>query len=510
MSSNHRICALHLSMMLALSVNSLAAATVIHVPADQPTIQAGINAAINGDTVLVSPGTYFENVSFIGKAITVKSSNGAKLTIIDGSQKGVVVTFSNAETNASILQGFTIQNGRGDEGAGITIQGSSPTITSNTITRNGGCNGIGIGVGFGSPIIQKNVISFNTQSTCSGGIGGGGISIRGASSPRILGNTISNNSIGADGGGISLFAAGTPLIQGNMIRNNTSQGVGGGIVMFNQSDANIINNIITNNTASDGGGIYWLVPSGARGPFVVNNTMVTNNSLSTHGSEVFADGFDISAIVVNNTIVGKSGQTAFFCGNFNDVNPPVVQFNDIFNPSGTTYGGICTDQTGLQGNISADPQFVGRANFHLKAGSPAIDSGNNSALVLPTTDYAGNPRIVNGNGGTTAIVDMGAFEFIPVVLMPQALSFGLQAVGSTTTKTVKLTNAQNKPLNISSETLPTGYSVSGCGTTVTAFSSCTLTVTFHPLTTGALKGTLTVNDDAGNSPQTVKLSGSAH
>ena len=102
-----------------------------------------------------------------------------------------------------------------------------------------------------------------------------------------------------------------------------------------------------------------------------------------------------------------------------------------------------------------------------------------------------------------------AHMFVPVTLAPKSLNFGTQAVGSTTTKIVTLTNAQNKALNISSETVPTGYKVSGCGTSVAAFGSCSLTVTFHPLTTGSFKGMLTAKDDSGNSPQTVSLSGTA-
>ena len=401
---------LSVTLLSILSVNSTLAKTTIHVPADQPTIQAAINVASNGDTVLVAPGTYVENINFAGKAITVKSSNGAKVTIIDGAQKDSVVTFNHSETNKSVLKGFTIQNGlaQGGEGGGIAVESSSPTIANNTISHNAACNGIGIAVDFGSPIIQKNKIIFNVLQACSGGIGGGGISIGGAASAQILGNTISDNSIpNADGGGISLFAAGTPLIQGNLIRRNKCGGSGGGIVMFNQSDVNIIDNVITNNTAFSGGGIYWLTPSGTRGPFLVNNTLVANNSVSTQGSEIFADGFDINALVINTIIVGRSGQTAFFCGNFNDVNPPGIQFNDVYNPSGSTYGGICTDPTGSNGNISADPTFVGKANFRLKAGSPAIDTGDNAAPDLPAKDFANHPRIVNGT------VDMGAYEFIP-------------------------------------------------------------------------------------------------
>jgi hypothetical protein len=70
---------------------SASAQTIIHIPADQPTIQAGIDAAHNGDTVLVSPGTYYENIDFKGKAITVTSSAGAAVTTIDGGGNGPAV-----------------------------------------------------------------------------------------------------------------------------------------------------------------------------------------------------------------------------------------------------------------------------------------------------------------------------------------------------------------------------------------------------------------------------------
>src|SRR5580658_9143730 len=100
-----------------------ASASTINVPAQQPTIQAGINAAVNGDTVLVAPGTYFENINFNGKAITVTSSGGPAATIIDGSRNlSPVTTFSPNETSNAVISGFTLQNGS----EGVYVQSASP------------------------------------------------------------------------------------------------------------------------------------------------------------------------------------------------------------------------------------------------------------------------------------------------------------------------------------------------------------------------------------------------
>ena len=90
-----------------------ASGDTIHVPEDQPTIQAGIDAAVDGDLVLVAPGTYVENIDFLGKAIAVQSEDGADVTIIDGNQEGSVVIFISGETEYSSILGFTISNGNG-------------------------------------------------------------------------------------------------------------------------------------------------------------------------------------------------------------------------------------------------------------------------------------------------------------------------------------------------------------------------------------------------------------
>jgi hypothetical protein len=504
------------TMVVLVFTTSGIAGSIIHVPAEQPTIQAGINAAINGDAVVVAPGTYRECINFNGKSITVTSSGAATDTIIDGARIGPVVTFSSNETSTSVLSGFTIQRGNAinspaGEGGGIAVESASPIIKNNIIRDNWGSNGGGgIGVGFGSPLIEGNIILNNTQSPLiSGGIGGGGISVRGASAAQIVGNVIQNNTWPtAFGGGLSLDGAGSVLVKDNLFIGNTCADSGNAIAIANDASGTVIvQNVFTGNNSKNGSSVFWWNSPAA----LVNNTMTDGPTSNPGFSIVTATGLSASTVIANNVIAATNvGTIAFDCVFSGISNPLKFYKNDVFSSIGAAYGGLCTDQTGSNGNTSANPNFVSKTNLRVKGGSPAIDAGRNSAPSVPTRDIAGNPRIINGNELRTPIIDMGAYEFVPVVLSPKNLSFGLQAIGSTTMKTVTLANKQNKALTISSYSTPTGYSVSGCGTSVPAFGSCTLTVTFHTLTGGTFKGSLIVNDNAGDSPQAAALSGSAH
>ena len=441
MSSRIALLVLLLSPLLA---SPAAAQTTIHVPVDQPTIQAGISAAAPGDVVRVAPGTYFERINFLGKAIVVTSEAGPSATTIDGSAGGAVVTFNTDEGRGSVISGFTITNGGGFSGSGVVVSNASPIIDTNIITANRGCDGVGINVSFGSPLITNNQITGNIRTGCSGGLGGAGIKVSGASAAVIESNFIADNSLtGGSGGGISLFAAGAPVIRNNRIVRNSVSGLspaaqGGAIYIVNQSDALIVQNLIVGNSAGEGGGIYWLVPSGARGPRLVNNTIVDNQAtVAGQGSAVFADGFDVDAVLVNNILVAPAGQTALHCGNFNDPNSPVIQFNDVFTPGGPAYGGICADQTGINGNISADPAFVAQQgnDFHIQPGSPAVDAGDSAVADLPAMDFEniGRARVIDGNGDGVAVVDMGVYELpTPTPANRMAIADSIMAPNSKT------------------------------------------------------------------------------
>ena len=97
---------------LLLSVGSSHAST-IYVPDDYGTIQDAIDFAVNGDSVVARPGTYVENIYFLGKAISVSSEMGASVTTIDGNQNGSVGSFTSGEDATSIIEGFTLTNGSG-------------------------------------------------------------------------------------------------------------------------------------------------------------------------------------------------------------------------------------------------------------------------------------------------------------------------------------------------------------------------------------------------------------
>ena len=201
-----------LSLLLAVGI---AAAATIHVPGDQPTIQAGINAAVDGDMVLIADGTYTgtgnKNLDFNGKAIVVKSENGADNCIIDIQNSGRGFYFHNSETSTSVLEGVTIKNG---SMGGMFIYNCEPTISYCHILDN---NTSGIFCSAADPTITHCLIKGNS----TGGMGGG-FSIT-ASSPTIENCTIYGNSANK-GGAMNVTYNSSPIINSCIIGYNTVSG----------------------------------------------------------------------------------------------------------------------------------------------------------------------------------------------------------------------------------------------------------------------------------------------
>ena len=253
--------------MLRPLLAAMAQGQIIHVPADYPTIQQGIDAATNGDTVLVSDGMYYEQINFLGKKplmvasefLTDGDTNHIANTIIDGSQltnldSASVVYFVSGEDSTSILCGFTVRNGKGTyttdnnndrQGGGIWISNAGAKIIRNRITHNtvddtqqvngeitsGG--GIGAKFGYGNYwiVIEHNTIDSNSCISQYEYATGGGIAL--CYNTRIIHNIISHNSgrvyQSAQMWGGGIYVAGWPntvaIIEENAITNNVTQGL---------------------------------------------------------------------------------------------------------------------------------------------------------------------------------------------------------------------------------------------------------------------------------------------
>ena len=389
---------------------------VVHVPADQPTIQAGIDAAYSGGEVVVAPGTYDEIIDFDGKAITLRSSGGAAVTIIDATGAAdpgdgkPVVRCDNGESASTVLDGFTITGGTGEtglsgaafaRGGGMFNNGTSPTVTNCTFSGN--------------------TVNFH---------GGGMFNI--VSSPAVTNCTFDGNSAGS-GGGMSNFATSDPIVANCKFSGNTAEQAGGGI--FNNGSSPTVANCKFNGNAADlGGGMYTFL-----GSPTVTNCMFT-------GNEALFDGGGMMNRLGSPTVTGCTfgGNTALSDGggmhNLDSCDPDIsncifwmnsdfggadesgqIHNDDTLGPNFPTVNFSDTQGgwTGLGGigNINADPQFMdadGPDNIvgtedddlRLKPGSPCIDSGDPAYIAgAGESDLDGHDRILCDR------IEMGAYEF---------------------------------------------------------------------------------------------------
>ncbi len=365
-----------------------ASAATWYVPDTYPTIQSAISSGVvvNGDVIIVRPGTYVENINFLGKAIIVKSEKGAWLTTIDGNQTGSVVTFVSQEGNNSVIEGFTITNGSGTD-----------------INPPGGwfCGG-GIFCSYTSPTIRKNIITGNSVAFY-----GGGIYCQENSAPIISKNKIIENWSGDDGAGIGCWFCSTapyPHISDNIIEYNMAVGCAGGIDCV-ESHCEIINNIIYKNIAgvsglnANAGGIRCAFGSFA---IITNNTVCDNFATYDGGGLESITGSSptvTNCIFWNNTAMVTNVEISGLA---------VVTYSDVLVTMGVYPGA---------GNINANPLFMGPPDYHLTVPSPCIDSGNNAAPLIASSDFEGDPRcadvpsVPDTGIGPPPIVDMGADEF---------------------------------------------------------------------------------------------------
>ncbi len=328
-------------------------AGIIRVPLDQPSIQAGINAAVNGDTVLVADSTYYENINFAGKAITVASyyimdldTNHINNTIINGSQPtnpdaASAVSFTSGEDTTSVICGFTITGGTGTlsdgtsrVGGGIYCYASGSrithnTIVNNTITHTGEARGGGIGTfPWGNnryTIIENNIIESNTCISDYHAQGSGIYMPQGKISQNKIrlnlcqGNFVSVSVMGggihgaSDSGDQRYLYISENLIESNVCINSANYSRGGGIFAWGGVIASLINNTINDNRVASlaeatGGGVALMH---SQAPSIVQGNLIAGNLCNTFGSGGGMRLFETQGIQIVGNMFNDNGSAVW-------------------------------------------------------------------------------------------------------------------------------------------------------------------------------------------------------
>ncbi|MDG2423965.1 MAG: right-handed parallel beta-helix repeat-containing protein, partial [Phycisphaerales bacterium] len=331
-----------MTLVASLLLAGTSFADTINVPDDYPTIQGAVDAAADGDEIIVSPGTYsvgntYEVVKMGGKAVWLHSSDGPETTIIDGSgdRRGIACVLG--EGPGTIIEGFTIRNcdDGPDQGVGggiLVASDSSPTIRGCHVISSSAWWGGGIGIESSNPVFENCTISVCssgylgggiallsgspvfescTISSCSSDYGGGfGVDVGegDAANPSFISCEMTGNTA-KDGGGF-YFENSHGLVEDCVVSGNSSTDEGGGVHVSYDSEVSISDCYISNNSSGvDPGGGIW---NGLGGTSIVGGTTVCANSPGQiHGSWTDAGGNVVSAVCPVTLTVALDGSGDF-------------------------------------------------------------------------------------------------------------------------------------------------------------------------------------------------------
>jgi hypothetical protein len=475
-------------LVLSLLLSSLTLATTLLVPSQYPTIQAGINAAVNGDTVSVADGIYTgtgnKNIDFTGKAIVVKSENGPDNCAIDCQNSGRGFYFHTNEDSNSVITGFKIINGNTVYGGGIYCSYSSPRIVDCQISGNKVSNyGGGIYGNFSHSIVEYCFISNDSANWDGGAIFlyaspmiiryceisenrawfAGGIWCE-ESDPIIEHCIFTQNVATWDGGGILVGFYSNVIITDCIFEKNT--GWRGGGIWCHKSDMLLENCTVSQNSADCGGGIisYWQADA------IIQNCTICDNSVESDGGGIHCSYSNTE--IINTIVAGSQGNGGIYFGTFAVADIRYGDFhnneNDNFTGAPPAGLGIITginingDSCDVFHNIFQDPLFIDPingnyqltwANFPIidSTQSPCIDAGDPEASLDPdstladigalffdqgdfivTLSSANLPLVIPANGGSfNYTIEANNLSLLPVdmevwcdITMPNGQLYG--------------------------------------------------------------------------------------
>jgi hypothetical protein len=430
-----------------------ATAGIIKVPDQYTTIQAGINAAFPDDTVLVVDGTYYENIDFKGKAITVASyylfdddTTHVDSTIIDGSRpadpnKGSVVSFVSGEDTTSVLYGFTITGGSGwwrsanesRAGGGIYCYYAGCKIIANKIINNSVTGPLAMGGGLAAlpydntayVVLKENQIAHNTVTANSGQAVGGGVWL--LCNAKIAANSISYNTCNGTASSTQAFAGGIcclvaqPLssreiiMENNAVTHNSvrsycnapgaSPAFSGG-ALIQGCNGRMTKNEISFNEVWD----YSNLTSGAIGvsvgnspdSFIIEGNIIRENAEKQGTSASYGGGMQVAGTgfisIINNIIEGNfatyGGGVLIF-----DTSTAQIVNNTIINNRATYGGGISVhDATGyVMNTIVWGNQATTHPGIHVESGSIKVAYSDVQGGWSGTGNINADPQFMAGD-----------------------------------------------------------------------------------------------------------------
>ncbi len=360
--------------------------------------------AVAGGGILVTNGS---NPTILGNLI--ESNNVVSPTpdpnTVPAIGGGVAILMG----SSPLLEENSFLGNSAEAGGGIAIVvASNPDVQNNTIIHNESGYGGGIFVAEASaPAITDNSLLENHA------LWGGGIYVQTWSSAagdpppetRLIANTILRNIADFGGGGITLFLA-QALVKRCTLEHNTApsdlfQGWAGGLYI-EESTARIASCALQHNTGSYGGGMYI---AGTFCEVVVENLSLCEN-IGMYGGGISLSEETPPHVEIYNTIFWLN-QSHF------DASAPNLRNGNV------EYVHNCDFSDGLyegiNGNFRADPRFVNPSDgIHIEAGSPCIDAGIDRSALIDELDIDGDARVVDGDGDTEALPDVGADEYVPL------------------------------------------------------------------------------------------------